>query len=254
MRSDAAVNRKDDPYIYQFFNVMVFYQKSDGKANNAMLNIYNSLIEALNKYARLPRFIFVIPDHDLVIQANHFKYGMNFILEDQLNWLAKKIEKALYMRRVDLKDKLLGAVGHEPRVIWVKMIQRPLVKGHTYKYYNNVVNLRRKFNTILDEMVSVTRNTHLIDPTDAFDDYVHYDHLGNLAHEGKFQFWRVIDSEFKKYDKGDSDLLPANRPRGTPQKKKKKKSNREEKWDRPQYDEKEENFDEYYTAHYYEDY
>ena len=258
MRSEAAVNRKDDPYLYQFFNVMIFYQKSNGKANSALMNIYNSLVEGLNKYARLPRFIIVIPDRDLIIQANHFSFGMNIIIEQQIKWLMKKFERAFQMRRVDLKDKCLGSVGHEPRIIWVKMIQRPLIKGHQYKYYNNIVNLRRKFNRTIDEYTAVTRNTHVIDTSDAFDEYVHYDHLGNLAHEGKSQFWRLIDGEFRKYDKGEVDLLPETMQRkgksSTKENTKPRENERKrnhDTWEGPHYDENP-GYEEYYTSNHYD--
>ena len=243
LKSEAVVEKKPYPYIYDFFNVTAFYQQSGGQATESLHKIFNSLIEGLNEKERLPRFIFVIPDRDIILQANHFKYGMHIILEDVLTWLVKKIEKAIFMQREDLKSKCLGAVGHDPRIIWIKMIQRPLIKNHVYNHYNNVVNLRRKFNNTLEEVLLKAKNSHVIDPEDALDMYTHFDNLGNLSAEGKKQFWKHIDNQFKRYDRGEIDLKPFERKQKVKATITNKKQGKE-----PQY--RGEDYDEYYTKNY----
>ena len=190
------MNKKRLPYLYQFFNVEVFYKISDGRTKNTLQNIYNALIEALNKTPKLPRFIFVVLDRDLLLNADHYRFGMHIILEDIIPWLIKKIEKAIYMRREDLKLKCVGAVGHDPRIFWVKMIQRPLIKNHAFQFYNNTVNLRKKFNNILENHLARTKNAHIISMEDVFDQFTHFDKKGNLSQEGKTLFWDTVDKEF----------------------------------------------------------
>ena len=182
------------------------------------------MIEALNESPKMPRFIFFILDRDLILQANHYRFGVHIILDKVLPWLLKKIEKAILMRREDLKSKCIGSVGHEPRTFWIKMIQRPMIKNHPFNYYNNTVNLRKKFNMILEDLLARTKNSHIIDTADIFDDYTHFDYQGNLSAEGKKQFWLHVDKQFKKFDRGESDLMPRSQPTLRQAQKKKKSS------------------------------
>ena len=247
--------------MYDFFNISAQYQTSSGQAHGTLYTTYNALLEAMNEDAKLPRFIFVLLDRDLLLQANHFKFGVHIILDEILPWLIKKIEKAILRRREDLKAKCIGAVGHEPRVIWVKMLQRPLIKNHQFQHYNNVVNLRKKFNNTLEDLLARTRNAHIIDPAEILDEYTHFDSRGNLSPEGKKIFWQFVDSEFKKYDRGESDLMPRKIFQKKKKQKQKKSPNDERNWNTTPgkyQDEYEkdynhddyENYDSYYTSEY----
>ena len=104
------------------------------------------------------------------------------------------------------------------------MIPRPLIKNHpTFHAYNNVVNLCKKFNNCLEDILAFTKNSHIIDPCGIFDDYDHFDNLGNLTSSdydhfdnlgnltssGRTMFWKFIDSQMKRFDRKEIELLPA---------------------------------------------
>ena len=89
------------------------------------------------------------------------------------------------------------------------MIPRPYIKNHPIKYFNNTVNLRLKFNEVLIEGAAGRKNhLHLEHPHEFFNDFQDYDHIGKLSDFGKLHYWRFINTELKRYEKGEVDLLP----------------------------------------------
>ena len=70
----------------------------------------------------------IILDCDLIVHTDYFAYGINKILETELNWLMRNIERVLAARKEELRSKCYGAVNHDPRVFWISMIPRPYVK------------------------------------------------------------------------------------------------------------------------------
>ena len=208
MRTDAKVNKITGPYIYDYYNIKAYFQASNGSSSAALFNILNSVIEGLNDKTHLPRYILICPDRDLLQHANHFLFGIHIILEKIVPWLVKEIEKMLKIRKEGLKDHLLGATGPDTKLIWVSMIERPLINHHPSKIYNNTVNLRRKFNSTLQNELAITKNSFYIETEGIFDSYTDYDHFGNLTSEGKKHFWKYVDTSIKKFEKGESRLLP----------------------------------------------
>ena len=151
MKADAIISKKAQPYLYDFFNVLAFFQPSSGAASGSMYKIHNALIEALNKKAHPSCYLLVVPDWDLILQANHFIFRIKIILEKQIPWFIKQIERAFTIRKEDLRSKCWGAVACDTRIVWIGMIECPLIKNHPFSHFNNTVNLRKKFNGLLQE-------------------------------------------------------------------------------------------------------
>ena len=78
------------PYIYNNFKVKPYYQPNAGTAHGTLYKMYNSVVEALNADNKLPHYIVMLPDRDLILQLNYFKIGVGFILGEMIHWLAKK--------------------------------------------------------------------------------------------------------------------------------------------------------------------
>ena len=121
---------------------------SNGSAEGALHRIHNAVIEGVNRNIKLPRFVIFTPDCDLIVHANFYDYGVQIVFDRMISWIMKKIEKIILNRKEELKEKCPGAINHEPRFMWVKMITRPFIKDHPIKDYNNTVKLRQKFNGI----------------------------------------------------------------------------------------------------------
>ena len=82
--------------------------------------LQNALVAAFNDHAHLPKYIFIIPDKDIIEYIELFDSGVKKAIFDNLTWLSKAIGRCLISRREDLKDKNYRAVSPEfTRVIWV---------------------------------------------------------------------------------------------------------------------------------------
>ena len=69
------------PYIYKNFKVKPFYQPNAGDARGTLYKLYQSLVQALNKQNKLPDYIVMLIDRDIILQLDYFKPGVKYILE-----------------------------------------------------------------------------------------------------------------------------------------------------------------------------
>ena len=119
------------PYLYEQYNVMPFYL-SALSPQPRVIRILNAFIDALNSTPKLPKYVLIIPDQDLMPGSKHLDYGVVHIMEQQLRWLFQQINKAIGRRREDLQSKHAGAISHstyEPRIICIAMIDRPFTSN-----------------------------------------------------------------------------------------------------------------------------
>ena len=165
-----------------------------------MIRITNCLIEALNKYHVLPRFLIIFPDLEIIKFVNYEKYGISKILAMLTEWWVSQIENAVDTKKEDMRSKRSGAVTSlEPKLIWLKMLMRP-------KRFNAVIDDQTdKFNAILDETLYNTRKMYI----GSIDLEEHcFDQLGNLNSRGKVKYWETFDKLIKKFDKQEISLKP----------------------------------------------
>ena len=109
--------------------------------------ILNSIIQGLNAWAHLPRYILVIPDTDIIDYVKRCEYlnkDEQCHFESIITWLVKEIKKAVEIRLDDLHRKRPGAIltSAEPRIIWVKVVPRPVVLAGKENF-----SLIQRFNT-----------------------------------------------------------------------------------------------------------
>ena len=91
----------------------------------------------------MPKYIIFLLDKDLIEAVQFGSFGCKTIFEQTLNWLASNMEQVLKIRKDDLKSKRAGSLLEEdqPKIVWVKMVIRPFIKG-TKKdmYLHNVIH------------------------------------------------------------------------------------------------------------------
>ena len=127
-------NGGNKPFLYQQFHFEMFYTNPLSATKPAIARIYNSLVEALNKYPHLPKYILVLPDKDVIKSINNWDYGTTTIIEKNLNWLIKQMAKAILSRRDDLHCKRPGSAPVDlPLIIWIPMITRPYTSNQELK-------------------------------------------------------------------------------------------------------------------------
>ena len=165
------------------------------------------MIAALNKQPRLPKYVIMLTDCDIIL-GTEFDYGLNQLLEEQLDWLIRQVNKAINRRRDDLKSKRPGAISSsfEPRVIWIKAINRPFCEDVNEK---KIRATRAKFNAHLNRALQSERYMYLMEITSIDDMPTNFYNIrGQLSDGGKTQMWREIDTKLKKFDRHEIELRP----------------------------------------------
>ena len=105
MKSEAAVNKSRLPYLYDNYNIQAWYMKQIKTELPVIAKLQNTLVAAFNDHGHLPKYIFIIPDKDIIESIELFDSGVKKAIFDNLTWLSKAIGRCLVSTREDLKDK-----------------------------------------------------------------------------------------------------------------------------------------------------
>ena len=90
-------------------------------APSTAARIYNSVVEGINENERLPKYIVVIPDWDIIKYGDEFGKDAPAVLYVLLRFLVKGINKLVDACFESIYRKKPGAIrAGEPRILWVK--------------------------------------------------------------------------------------------------------------------------------------
>ena len=203
--TDAKRDNHEVPYVFDYYNVKPFTTHPDKVEKSEVptpARIVNSLVKALNESPKIPRFIVVVPDWDILKYINHFTYGVEKLSRRNLRWMINNMIRAVDDRKEKLHKILPGSIVHsEPRFIWVKMLQR-------MKSYEKILTVRGKYNSTLELALANERFHYIIDPNPILRDPDYFDRDNNLNSEGCLLFWKEIDECIKLYDDHKLALRP----------------------------------------------
>ena len=147
-----------------------------------MARVINSMIEGLNSKEQLPKYVLVVMDKDLIENVNYFEFGLADIMDECVFWMVKEANKLFEIRREDLRRRKPGALSTatEPRLVWLAMIQHPMVHDNFKKVYSK----RSKFNKALEDAVSRFKYHHIMF-VDGLMEAAHFDTTWRLTAAGK---------------------------------------------------------------------
>ena len=173
----------------------------------------HGVVKGLNDNHRLPRYILMIPDKDILTCLHKKNINAALVMGSTIHYLIKQIDMFLERRRQDLADKKKGALLlSDTKVVWVRMLKRPAIthnKDFTETSSPSLAAyaLRGKFNSILEERLFDGKdNCHRIMSIDV--QASEFDRSGSLTSAGKEEFWEEVNRGMKKLDKGKISLLP----------------------------------------------
>ena len=98
MRTAARLNWKPVPYIYEQFNVTFAYINQTTYIRSTAARILNALIETLNRKNKLPTYIVIVVNKDLLANIGYFQNSITGIIERMVNWLVRKIHRMINIR------------------------------------------------------------------------------------------------------------------------------------------------------------
>ena len=194
-------------YLYKNYNVAPFYQNPSSMLRNSLSRILNAVAKALNERVRLPKYVLVIPDLDILSTINFYDFGMPTTFQKCAQWLVKQVVRFFQIRYEDLKSKRPGAVCGNTRIIWLNIINRPSIKNHPNPDRVKLLAGRERFNTALNDVICDMRYNHAM-VIDTLTEVNHFTQFGNLSQYGQQAYWRELDKVFKKFDRHEVDLKP----------------------------------------------
>ena len=207
MCQQAKTQKKSGPFLNDYYEVKFFFQRPLSQIKYVETRICNAIVEGMNTIDRLPKYILIILDKDLIESLKKVEFGAKIMIENAIIWLIEKLEKAIYWRKDDIRSKCPGALtGHgEPRLIFVSIPERP---RSTDSRKHEVFKLVTKANTTIENTVrKYPRFCHMM-CVESVNEFIHFDYQGRLTPNGRKQYWKEIDEEMKRFDKKQTDLLP----------------------------------------------
>ena len=154
------------PYVWEQYNAVGCYPGINSHNRSVAARIFNELVFRLNKKSetadhRLPKYIVILPDRDLLMDINFNNFGIEKIIDDTLTWLAKNVDKTLRIRKEDMRKKQNGSLPPSiyPKVIWAKMLVRPFLKQVEKPF---ILSQCSKFNNRLERMTERFPNFHVM--------------------------------------------------------------------------------------------
>ena len=183
----------------------MYFPSEISNMRSVLAKILNSTAEGLNNKPKLPRYVLIMLDKDLIEYFNYYEYSMGDMLTDTLKWLVKELMKQFDIRRDDLRTKRPGAIGvaTEPRLIWIAMIVRPQIDGPMSKIFA----ARSKYNRVLEDVLSEFKYNHIM-YLDTMKQANLFDSQGRLTAAGKTEMWNDVNHQIHLFDHEEWNLKP----------------------------------------------
>ena len=193
------------PYVYEYYNVQ--HASRTDPNDRVVTRTFNSIVDLTNERKRMPRFLVVVLDKNVIEDINVFSSHAVQKIRDEVHWLVRQISIFMRRKRAEINSKHPGAVyANNPVVIFVRMINRKEINVKPKSAREKIFSLRSKFNEVLNE--SAAENDHRILTINTCKTRSHFDHKGNLSEKGKTAFWEEIDDLLYRFDDNGIKLLP----------------------------------------------
>ena len=175
-------------FVKKLFDYAAYCNSRYTSANeNILARLQNALASGLNfkKDTRLPTYIVVILDDDLIFFMNFQGEGLATLLGSWVEWLTKEFNQLISLRKKQLPDRC----NKEVFLYWMT------APAHT-SFSRARNNLRIKFNLSLDSVIRTQhQNMRIIKAKDHWDlknpDLVAHD---RITEAGMAAYWHAIDA------------------------------------------------------------
>ena len=207
MKTEAATAKKEMPYVYDYYNILCVRANplNQGPNSSILVNMVNSLVHTLNENNKMPKYILVIPDSNVVNYVWKYKTGTSLMSGTAIDWIASQMANAVLCKKEFLRKIKPGAVVHfKPKFIWIKMLDVPSIDG----------SITHKFNTCLDEVLVTKDNHYIIDVNAELFDQAYFSR-GELNGFGRVHFWKEVDNNIEEFNYKRKSLLPLDNNSGS---------------------------------------
>ena len=190
-------------YIYDYFNVRCFTSKPLSNNRSVIAHTVNCLIKALNECKKIPRFILIVPDWDILLGLQYFSYGIEEFVQKIIGWMDDKIKSAIEEKKDQFFKMKPGSITTtEPKLVWVKMLRRK-------RSNKKVLTVRGKYNDALEDILVQSKYHHIIDPNPKMSKAEYFSNANILTENGKTAYWIEIDDCIKMFEGNKLKLKPS---------------------------------------------
>ena len=156
------------------------------KDQNIVRRIKNSLIAGLNKHWKMPKYIVVVLDSDVIDFVDYKNFGISTMYGDLLESIIKGVVDIIDDRKKKLPAKAVK--GEYPFIYWMCLP----------KHKNLDFNSRSKFNLTLESIIKLYPNMRVAQIKDNWD--INDENLaqsGRLTGLGFNRYWQAIDASLR---------------------------------------------------------
>ena len=127
LQSDYTKQGENIPlFMEEYFNLKPYYQKTSCTVKYASTRMLNSLIEVVADRHRLPKYLIVIPDKDMLEgDVDVFNPAVSKIIPEIVRWFVRQIDLIIRRWRSDfLVKKPESLTSLSTKMIYVRMLRR----------------------------------------------------------------------------------------------------------------------------------
>ena len=202
----VAKTKRDELSIFWEFNVDCFTTHPMSLTKSAPARLLNAFIKALNEKdcKSLPRLVIFVPDWDLVKNINFYKSGAKRAFDAVLKWIMHNANRAIQSKKDSLAHKKPGSVTpSEPKIIWVKMIER--IGGE----YDKALSVRYRFNAALEDQLADHKHHYILDIGKNIADPNYLSARNQLNDDGMHRYWRELDRLIDLFEQDHDNFKPS---------------------------------------------
>ena len=197
---------KHSLYMIDYYNIKD-YEKALSTGVPTIMRVLNALVEATNEGKRLPKYIFIILDSDIVSDLQFVdKTDAYKEVATYVNWLARQVD--IHIRRMKLQHlEINPGAGIEdyPQIIYVLMVKRVQFYPEDSKLAK-LCTLHSKFNECINKATAKREAKVLSIRSLTTDDC--FDKRAALSIKGKHLFWDELDKLLERFERGELKLIP----------------------------------------------
>ena len=184
-------------FIKEAFDYKIYCgSRHDSNDTNMLSRIRNSLARGLNKNVKLPNYILVVLDRDLIDYLDYDSFGISTMLGNWFEWLAAEFDDMIQKRKQNLPKKALD--DDHPQIYWCASLHHILLEKDN-------LNARMKMNAVMDSVTKLYQYMRVIKIKEIWqnNDSKLVTHNRFTPH-GLSVYWKAIDAavqfNVKKHD------------------------------------------------------
>ena len=190
-RSYRDYVKKDgqDMFMNQYFDTTPLCSSRFESNNTNMISRIEGLFaKGLNRMKKLPKYVIIILDDDLIQFLGYDNQGLSGILGSWIECLIKTLDDMVTERKENLPKKVLNE--DYPMIYWVTCPH--------HKFYKNN-HAHTKFNACLEVAMKLKNNMRVIKmKTWEFENnHLLYESTGAITSYGLNKYWRAVDAAFQ---------------------------------------------------------